>query len=230
MRLMAQPRLPEVVERYLKAVQADNPVGALTNYPGSPLLSAQAMRAQDRMAVCELQEAEAATLKALFAHDSRVDVRPGDGYALLRSLLPPRFNGSKIGRGLVLIDPRTRPRTPNTRTSWPPWPDPGTLAAGHLRGLVPDQAAPHHPALPAQGHRPAGEIGDDDRVPGAPGRLTAAPQRQRHAAAQPAVAVRPRGRPGPCRRCASTWANPGPAPAWTGSKPPNNGLHEAVPP
>ena len=52
MRLMAQPRLPEVVERYLKAVQADNPVGALTNYPGSPLLSAQAMRAQDRMAVC----------------------------------------------------------------------------------------------------------------------------------------------------------------------------------
>ncbi|WP_049469878.1 23S rRNA (adenine(2030)-N(6))-methyltransferase RlmJ, partial [Stenotrophomonas maltophilia] len=57
MRLMAQPKLPEVVERYLKAVQADNPVGALTNYPGSPLLSAQAMRAQDRMAVCELQEA-----------------------------------------------------------------------------------------------------------------------------------------------------------------------------
>ncbi|KAG0736050.1 hypothetical protein G6F24_018497 [Rhizopus arrhizus] len=46
-----------------------------------------------------------ATLKALFAHDSRVDVRPGDGYALLRSLLPPKFNGSKIGRGLVLIDP-----------------------------------------------------------------------------------------------------------------------------
>ncbi|MHA8021086.1 23S rRNA (adenine(2030)-N(6))-methyltransferase RlmJ [Stenotrophomonas hibiscicola] len=105
MRLMAQPKLPEVVERYLKAVQADNPVGALTNYPGSPLLSAQAMRAQDRMAVCEIQEPETATLKALFAHDSRVDVRAGDGYALLRSLLPPKFNGSKIGRGLVLIDP-----------------------------------------------------------------------------------------------------------------------------
>ncbi len=36
------------------------------------------------MAVCELQEAETATLKALFAHDSRVDVRAGDGCALLR--------------------------------------------------------------------------------------------------------------------------------------------------
>ncbi|CAH0178710.1 23S rRNA (adenine(2030)-N(6))-methyltransferase RlmJ [Stenotrophomonas indicatrix] len=105
MRLMAQPKLPEVVERYLKAVQADNPVGAMISYPGSPLLSAQAMRPQDRMAVCELQEDEAASLKTLFAHDSRVGVHPGDGYALLRSLVPPKANGAKIGRGLVLIDP-----------------------------------------------------------------------------------------------------------------------------
>ncbi|WP_442684104.1 23S rRNA (adenine(2030)-N(6))-methyltransferase RlmJ [Stenotrophomonas sp. JC08] len=105
MRLMAQPTLPEVVERYLKAVQADNPVGAMITYPGSPLLTAQAMRAQDRLAACELQEEEAAALKALFARDSRVGVHPGDGYAQIRSLLPPKFNGMKIGRGLVLIDP-----------------------------------------------------------------------------------------------------------------------------
>lgn len=105
MRLMAQPTLPDVVERYLKAVQADNPVGALISYPGSPLLAAQAMRAQDRLAACELQEEEAAALKALFARDRRVGVHPGDGYAQIRSLLPPKFNGVKIGRGLVLIDP-----------------------------------------------------------------------------------------------------------------------------
>ena len=105
MRLMAQPKRPEVIERYLKAVQADNPVGEMITYPGSPLLSAQAMRAQDRMAVCELQDDEAASLKALFAHDSRVGVHHGDGYALLRSQLPPKVNGTKIGRGLVLIDP-----------------------------------------------------------------------------------------------------------------------------
>ena len=105
MRLMAQPTLPEVVERYLKAVQADNPVGAMITYPGSPLLTAQAMRTQDRLAACELQEEEAAALKALFARDSRVGVHPGDGYAQIRSLLPPKFNGMKIGRGLVLIDP-----------------------------------------------------------------------------------------------------------------------------
>jgi len=105
MRLMAQPSLPEVVERYLKAVQADNPVGALVAYPGSPLLTAQTLRAQDRMAACELQPDEAAALKALFANDARVGVHEGDGYQLLRALLPPKVNGSKIGRGLVLIDP-----------------------------------------------------------------------------------------------------------------------------
>jgi len=105
MRLMAQPSLPPVVERYLKAVQAGNPVGALLSYPGSPLLTAQALREQDRMAACELQPEEAAALKTLFEHDARVGVHAGDGYQLLRALLPPKVNGSKIGRGLVLIDP-----------------------------------------------------------------------------------------------------------------------------
>lgn len=105
MRLMSQPSLPAVVERYLKAVQADNPVGAMVAYPGSPLLTAQALRGQDRMAACELQPEEAAALKALFEHDARVGVHAGDGYQLLRALLPPKANGSKIGRGLVLIDP-----------------------------------------------------------------------------------------------------------------------------
>ncbi len=105
MRLMAQPKLPQVVERYLKAVQADNPVGAMVTYPGSPLLTAQALRAQDRMAACELQPDEAAALKALFAQDPRVNVHAGDGYQLLRAVLPPKVNGTRIGRGLVLIDP-----------------------------------------------------------------------------------------------------------------------------
>ncbi len=105
MRLMSQPKLPEVVERYLKAVQADNPVGAMITYPGSPLLAVQALRDQDRMAACELQPEEAEALKKLFAHDARVGVHEGDGYEKIRALIPPRVNGAKIGRGLVLIDP-----------------------------------------------------------------------------------------------------------------------------
>ncbi|HYG06601.1 MAG TPA: 23S rRNA (adenine(2030)-N(6))-methyltransferase RlmJ [Stenotrophomonas sp.] len=105
MRLMGAPKLPEVVERYLRAVQSDNPVGALITYPGSPLLAAQALRAQDRMACCEMQPEEAAELKRLFAHDSRVRVHAGDGYAAIRAFLPPRDGATRIGRGLVLIDP-----------------------------------------------------------------------------------------------------------------------------
>lgn len=105
MKLMAQPKLPPVIERYLKAVQADNPVGAMISYPGSPLLVAQSLREQDRLAACELQDEEAAALHALFTHDARVGVHHGDGYAQIRPLLPPKANGTKIGRGLVLIDP-----------------------------------------------------------------------------------------------------------------------------
>ncbi|KAB7770147.1 23S rRNA (adenine(2030)-N(6))-methyltransferase RlmJ [Xanthomonas maliensis] len=111
MRLMAEPRLPEAVERYLRAVQADNADSArasgiqISHYPGSPALAAQALRTQDRMAFCEMQADEAAALKSLFAHDSRVRVHSGDGYAAVRAFLPPRAGTSKIGRGLVLIDP-----------------------------------------------------------------------------------------------------------------------------
>ncbi len=105
LRLMGQPTLPEVVERYLRAVQADNPVGALVAYPGSPLLVAQALRTQDRLAACELQPEEAAELKALFAHDRRVQVHAGDGYAAIKAFLPPKSGANRIGRGLVLIDP-----------------------------------------------------------------------------------------------------------------------------
>ncbi|MFA4109957.1 23S rRNA (adenine(2030)-N(6))-methyltransferase RlmJ, partial [Xanthomonas perforans] len=77
----------------------------LNYYPGSPLLAAQALREQDRMACCELQPDEAEALKALFARDSRVRVHAGDGYAAIRAFLPPRAGETKIGRGLVLIDP-----------------------------------------------------------------------------------------------------------------------------
>jgi 23S rRNA (adenine2030-N6)-methyltransferase len=104
-KLMDAPRLPEAVERYLKAVQADNAPGTFLTYPGSPLLASRCLRAQDRMAVCEMQEAELATLRGLFAGDARINVRAGDGYAAMRALLPPKADGNKIGRGLILIDP-----------------------------------------------------------------------------------------------------------------------------
>jgi 23S rRNA (adenine2030-N6)-methyltransferase len=105
LKLMSEPKAPEVVERYLRAVQAINPVGAMVAYPGSPLLVAQALREQDRLAACELQEEEAQALKELFAHDARVAVHARDGYAAIKALLPPKIGETKFARGLVLIDP-----------------------------------------------------------------------------------------------------------------------------
>ena len=105
LRLMGEATMPEVVERYLRAVEANNPVGALVAYPGSPLLIAQAMREQDRLAACELQPDEAAALKELFANDSRVAVHARDGYTAMRAMLPPKTDKIRFARGLVLIDP-----------------------------------------------------------------------------------------------------------------------------
>ena len=105
LRLMGEAKMPEVVERYLRAVEANNPVGALIAYPGSPLLIAQALREQDRLAACELQPDEAAALKELFAHDARVAVHARDGYTAMKAMLPPKLGTTKFARGLVLIDP-----------------------------------------------------------------------------------------------------------------------------
>jgi len=91
---------PPAVARYLRAVATGD-----GSYPGSPLLAAGAMRAQDRLAACELQPDEAAALKALFSADPRVGVHARDGYAAVRALLPPRVDGTRYARGLVLVDP-----------------------------------------------------------------------------------------------------------------------------
>lgn len=104
-RLYVLHGLPALLQRFLRRVQADNPVGALVTYPGSPLLVAQAMRAQDRLVACELQPDEARALAALFKDDPRVGVQARDGYGAMKALLPPKAHTAGISRGLVLIDP-----------------------------------------------------------------------------------------------------------------------------
>jgi 23S rRNA (adenine2030-N6)-methyltransferase len=99
-RLFAMPSVPEPLQRYLDAIGACNPDGALRIYPGSPLLAAHALRARDRLVLCELQPEEAKTLRVLFRNDARVHVHARDGYPAMKALLPPPER-----RGLVLIDP-----------------------------------------------------------------------------------------------------------------------------
>jgi 23S rRNA (adenine2030-N6)-methyltransferase len=99
-RLFDAPKMPAPLRCYVEAVRACNRDGALRTCPGSPLLAAHALRANDRLVLCELHDEAAAALRALFREDPRVHVHARDGYAALNALLPP-----KERRGLVLIDP-----------------------------------------------------------------------------------------------------------------------------
>ncbi|TWT21368.1 23S rRNA (adenine(2030)-N(6))-methyltransferase RlmJ [Luteimonas marina] len=94
-----------VLARYRDAIATCRTRHGDTAYPGSPWLLAHALREQDRIACCELQPDEAATLKRSLAGDPRVAVHQRDGYAAINALLPPKSGATRINRGLVLIDP-----------------------------------------------------------------------------------------------------------------------------
>ena len=101
-RLLSVTRLPSVLHVYVNLVRALNngQTNELAVYPGSPLLASLVLRAQDRGILCELQEDEAAALKAVFRGDARFAVHQRDGYEALKALTPPAQK-----RGIVLIDP-----------------------------------------------------------------------------------------------------------------------------
>jgi len=90
------------IRNYMLAVglsteKTDTPV---RHYPGSPVLALDALRDGDRAVFVEQQPAEARVLEESLARRRGTTVVCGDGYASLKTYLPPREN-----RGLVLIDP-----------------------------------------------------------------------------------------------------------------------------
>jgi 23S rRNA (adenine2030-N6)-methyltransferase len=104
-RLQAEAPRDPAVQRYLAAVRACRAQHGAQAYPGSPWLLAHALRADDRIAACELHPEEAHVLRAHFAGDPRIAVHERDGYAAIKALLPPRHGATRFARGLVLIDP-----------------------------------------------------------------------------------------------------------------------------
>ena len=103
-RLFDDPDPPVPLQRYLDAIRACNPDGALRTYPGSPLLAARTLRANDRLILCEVQDDEAAALRALFHRQlsagpfaealvAELLVRPDDS--------PLRLNGC----GMLIANP-----------------------------------------------------------------------------------------------------------------------------
>ncbi len=91
--LFAKPDLPETMKTYFDCVRA-------ADYPGSPLIAARLLRANDRLVAIEKQEAEYASLKQALAPWRNAKAIHADGYERLGAYLPPRER-----RGLVLIDP-----------------------------------------------------------------------------------------------------------------------------
>jgi len=93
------------VARYLAAVAACRAVHGADAYPGSPWLLTHALREQDRIACCEIESGAAGALRRAVGTDPRVSIHTSDGYAAMKSLLPPRHGTQRLNRGLVLIDP-----------------------------------------------------------------------------------------------------------------------------
>jgi 23S rRNA (adenine2030-N6)-methyltransferase len=98
-RIWNWPDPPPLIARYREAVAAYNG-DTLTAYPGSPLLIADALRADDALHACDLHPEEHALLKRALRNRENAHVHLRDGWQALTALLPPPQK-----RGLVLIDP-----------------------------------------------------------------------------------------------------------------------------
>lgn len=94
------PDIAELVAPYLDAVRAQNPDGGLRYYPGSPFITRQMLRAQDRLMGFELHPIDAERLKENFAGDFQTRITALDAWKIFSTHLPP-----KEKRGLVLVDP-----------------------------------------------------------------------------------------------------------------------------
>jgi 23S rRNA (adenine2030-N6)-methyltransferase len=100
-RLWTRNDLPEALATYVDLVRKLNPDRRLQAYPGSPYFALWTLREQDRLRLFELHSKDARLLQETFKDAGRqVIIEPTDGFAGLKSLLPPAPR-----RALVLIDP-----------------------------------------------------------------------------------------------------------------------------
>jgi 23S rRNA (adenine2030-N6)-methyltransferase len=74
--------------------------GAPATYPGSPALVAALMRPQDQLRLFEIHPTDHKILASYLGETPGVEVKMSDGFASLKSQLPPPTR-----RGVVLIDP-----------------------------------------------------------------------------------------------------------------------------
>jgi 23S rRNA (adenine2030-N6)-methyltransferase len=99
--LMDKTDLPAPLAELVRLVREFNGnKGLLVQYPGSPAIARVLMRPQDQLRLYELHPTDHKILDSYMAEVHGVEVKSGDGYASLKSQLPPTTK-----RGVVLIDP-----------------------------------------------------------------------------------------------------------------------------
>jgi 23S rRNA (adenine2030-N6)-methyltransferase len=99
-RLWTRTDLPQTVADYVALVRRFNPDGVLAQYPGSPALAQMLLRPHDQLRAFELHPTEQKILRATLAATPDAIAYDGDGFAGLKSQLPPSSR-----RAAVLIDP-----------------------------------------------------------------------------------------------------------------------------
>lgn len=91
----------EELQHYVAAIASYRATrGDRRGYPGSPILAAAELRAQDRGIATEILHPEARALEVALGHGSPIRVDRGDGFDSIRAHFPP-----KERRGLLFIDP-----------------------------------------------------------------------------------------------------------------------------
>ena len=99
-RLWERQDAPAAVADYVEQVRGFNADGVLRQVPGSPALAHALMRPQDQLRLFELHPTDHRILASYLGGQPGVEVKQSDGFAALKSQLPPPTR-----RGLVLIDP-----------------------------------------------------------------------------------------------------------------------------
>lgn len=110
-KLLGRDDLPEPLADLVRLVQAFNGGPAVRQYPGSPAVAQMLMRPQDQLRLFEIHPTDHKILASYLGDVAGVEVKMADGYAALKSTLPPPTR-----RGVVLIDPSYEIKTDYART------------------------------------------------------------------------------------------------------------------
>jgi 23S rRNA (adenine2030-N6)-methyltransferase len=102
-------------QRFIKILEKFNPnfSSEIKTYPGSPMIIKDYLRREDRAIFSELNRQDFIQLRRNFAGNPKFTLLNEDGFALLKSKLPP-----KQGRGLIIIDPAFEKNESKVSADW----------------------------------------------------------------------------------------------------------------